>query len=133
MTQTTIDYSKMTPAQMLVAIQALQQANERLTAQRTAKISWRVSQKGAISVYGMGRFPMTLHPSQWDALFSVAGDLKAFVEENRVVCDQQSTVWEATTDEAKAKGIPEAKLEAHVKATLFAAKNPFVSAPSVAN
>lgn len=42
----------------------------------------RVSTKGAVSVYGLGRFPVTLYSSQWAALLSNAGAIKAFMAAN---------------------------------------------------
>ena len=37
-----------------------------------AKLTYKVSGKGAVSVYGMGRFPVTLYAEQWERLFIVA-------------------------------------------------------------
>jgi hypothetical protein len=50
---------------------------------RTGSISFKVSEKGAVSVYGMGRFPVTLYYEQWLKLFSATEDLRAFMEENK--------------------------------------------------
>ncbi len=49
----------------------------------TGSISFKVSEKGAVSVYGMGRFPITLYYEQWVKLFSTAEELRAFMEENK--------------------------------------------------
>lgn len=46
-------------------------------------ISMKVSEKGGVSVYGLGRFPVTLYKTQWLALLNVAPDLAAFIEENK--------------------------------------------------
>ena len=46
-------------------------------------VSFKVSEKGAVSVYGLGRFPVTLYLEQWTKLLSNADDLKAFIEANR--------------------------------------------------
>ena len=43
----------------------------------------KVSEKGAVSVYGLGRFPVTLYYEQWTRLFDAAEDLKLFLEENK--------------------------------------------------
>jgi hypothetical protein len=43
-------------------------------------IGFKVSQKGAISVYGLGRFPVTLYRTQWDQLLENADALRAFIE-----------------------------------------------------
>jgi hypothetical protein len=48
-----------------------------------SKISFKVSEKGAVSVYGLGRFPVTLYFEQWDTLLSHATELRAFLEDNK--------------------------------------------------
>ena len=42
-----------------------------------------MSEKGAVSVYGLGRFPVTLYVEQWDALLSHASELREFIEANK--------------------------------------------------
>jgi len=49
---------------------------------RTGELSFKVSEKGAVSVYGLGRFPVTLYQEQWIRLLGVAEDLKKFIVEN---------------------------------------------------
>jgi hypothetical protein len=49
---------------------------------RTGELSFKVSEKGAVSVYGLGRFPVTLYQEQWSRLLGVAEDLKKFIVEN---------------------------------------------------
>ena len=44
---------------------------------------FKVSQKGAVSVYGLGRFPVTLYKEQWERLLARADDIKAFIDENQ--------------------------------------------------
>ena len=46
-------------------------------------LSLKVSQKGAVSLYGMGRFPVTLYASQWEQLLAEAEAIKAFLEKNK--------------------------------------------------
>ncbi len=46
-------------------------------------LSFKVSEKGAVSVYGMGRFPVTLYYEQWNRLMEVAPKLQEFLEENK--------------------------------------------------
>ena len=48
----------------------------------TRPTSIRVSQKGALSVYGLGRFPVTLYKEQWLKLLGMAEDIKQFIAEN---------------------------------------------------
>ena len=42
----------------------------------------KVSEKGGLSVYGLGRFPVTLYKEQWTKLLDMAEDIKAFLKEN---------------------------------------------------
>lgn len=65
-------------------LQRLREENERLKARRsTGEISLRVSEKGAVSVYGMGRFPVTLYQEQWEKLLAHAEQILAFIADNR--------------------------------------------------
>ena len=50
---------------------------------RSGSISFKVSDKGAVSVYGLGRFPVTLYYEQWIKLLDRAQDLRDFLEENK--------------------------------------------------
>ena len=50
---------------------------------RTGTLEFRVGEKGGVSVYGLGRFPVTLYYEQWIRLLDVAADLRAFLEENK--------------------------------------------------
>jgi citrate lyase gamma subunit len=59
--------------------------NIRLKAAKAAgqrAVTWKVSEKGAISIYGLGRFPVTLYKSQWDKLYQVMDDIELFRQEN---------------------------------------------------
>jgi hypothetical protein len=66
-------------------LERLQAENERLKRERTKAggVSFRVSEKGAVSVYGLGRFPVTLYQEQWDKLLAHVEELRQFIEENR--------------------------------------------------
>ena len=50
---------------------------------RAGSVSFRVSDKGAVSVYGLGRFPVTLYQEQWDKLLAHVAELRSFIDENR--------------------------------------------------
>lgn len=50
---------------------------------RSGNLEFRVSEKGGVSVYGLGRFPVTLYYEQWTRLLATADNLKAFLEENK--------------------------------------------------
>lgn len=49
----------------------------------TGRLSLKVSEKGALSVYGLGRFPVTLYASQWTRLLAAVDELKGFIEANK--------------------------------------------------
>jgi ribosome-interacting GTPase 1 len=46
-------------------------------------LSLKVSQKGAVSVYGLGRFPVTLYPAQMARLLSIKEEIETFIEDNK--------------------------------------------------
>ena len=60
----------------------LKAENERLKGQQARGTGMKVSEKGALSVYGLGRFPVTLYKEQWTKLLAMADDIKAFLEEH---------------------------------------------------
>ncbi len=65
-------------------LERLRAENERLKQRMKDRgISFRVSEKGAVSVYGLGRFPVTLYQEQWDKLLGHVEELRQFIEENR--------------------------------------------------
>lgn len=53
-----------------------------MAAQPARKLSFKVSAKGALSVYGMGQFPVTLYRTQWERLFAARADIEAFMVAN---------------------------------------------------
>jgi hypothetical protein len=65
----------------------LRAENEALKAkQRTSgALAFKVSEKGAVSVYGLGRFPVTLYQEQWEKLAAAMDELKQFIAANRHV------------------------------------------------
>ncbi len=67
---------------MLAELAALKAENAKLKAKTVAGLSLRVSEKGAVSVYGMGRFPVTLYRGQWEKLLGQADQVRAFIEAN---------------------------------------------------
>ena len=50
---------------------------------RTGALEYRVGEKGGVSVYGLGRFPVTLYYEQWIRLLDAAQELRAFLDENK--------------------------------------------------
>jgi hypothetical protein len=65
-------------------LERLRAENEALKAsRRPGALSLKVSEKGAVSVYGLGRFPVTLYQEQWEKLLGVTEELRAFIAANR--------------------------------------------------
>jgi hypothetical protein len=63
-------------------LQRLRAENERLKKSGPRNLAMKVSEKGALSVYGMGRFPVTLYKEQWLKLLAMGDEIKAFIEAN---------------------------------------------------
>jgi hypothetical protein len=64
-------------------LEKLRAENESLKQRRRGgSATLKVSEKGALSVYGLGRFPVTLYKEQWQKLLGMADEIKAFIEEN---------------------------------------------------
>jgi hypothetical protein len=64
-------------------LERLKAENERLkTSSRSGSTSLRVSEKGGVSVYGLGRFPVTLYKEQWRKLLDMGDDIRAFIKQN---------------------------------------------------
>jgi hypothetical protein len=61
-------------------LERLRAENAALKAQATRGISIKVSEKGGVSVYGLGRFPVTLYKEQWTKLLDLADDIRAFIK-----------------------------------------------------
>jgi hypothetical protein len=72
----------MTEEDLKAELERLRAENERLKNRQTRAVSLKVSEKGGVSVYGLGRFPVTLYKEQWTRLLDIAGDLRAFITEN---------------------------------------------------
>ena len=63
-------------------IARLKAENESLKKPSRGTLSMKVSEKGGLSVYGMGRFPVTLYREQWEKLLSMGEEIRAFIAEN---------------------------------------------------
>ena len=63
-------------------IERLRAENDALKRPERGKLSMKVSEKGALSVYGMGRFPVTLYKEQWSRLLAIADELQSFIKAN---------------------------------------------------
>jgi hypothetical protein len=63
-------------------LERLKAENERLKSRSSRGVTLKVSEKGGVSVYGLGRFPVTLYKEQWTRVLDMADDIRAFMKEN---------------------------------------------------
>lgn len=61
----------------------LTELEKQVSGRRSGELEMRVGEKGGVSVYGLGRFPVTLYYEQWIRLLDNSEKLRAFLEENR--------------------------------------------------
>jgi len=72
----------MNEQEMKAELQRLQAENETLKTRASRAISIKVSEKGGVSIYGLGRFPVTLYKEQWAKLLDMADEIRAFLKDN---------------------------------------------------
>ncbi|GIL17936.1 MAG: hypothetical protein FMNOHCHN_03610 [Ignavibacteriaceae bacterium] len=74
----------MSDENMKAELERLRAENEALKNKKTGRgtLTMKVSEKGALSVYGMGRFPVTLYKEQWIKLLGISDEIKKFIQEN---------------------------------------------------
>ena len=63
-------------------LERLKAENASLKARGSKGVSMKVSEKGGVSIYGLGRFPVTLYQEQWLKLLDLGEDIRAFIKEN---------------------------------------------------
>lgn len=65
-------------------LERLRAENERLKSEKKSgrALSLKVSEKGGVSLYGLGRFPVTLYKEQWAKLLDLADEIRQFITEN---------------------------------------------------
>jgi hypothetical protein len=63
-------------------VERLKAENAALKARATRGVSIKVSEKGGVSIYGLGRFPVTLYKEQWARLLEMADDIRTFLREH---------------------------------------------------
>jgi len=61
-------------------LERLRAENAALKARGSRGVSLKVSEKGGVSVYGLGRFPVTLYKEQWAKLLDMADEIRAFIK-----------------------------------------------------
>lgn len=71
-----------TEEELKAELEKLKAENAALKARGARGVSMKVSEKGAVSVYGLGRFPVTLYQEQWLKLLDMAGDIRRFIGEH---------------------------------------------------
>jgi hypothetical protein len=64
---------------MQAELERLRAENEALKKPR-GPMSMKVSEKGALSVYGLGRFPVTLYREQWEKLLGLSDEIRTFIQ-----------------------------------------------------
>ncbi|HXC49121.1 MAG TPA: hypothetical protein VNU20_12580 [Candidatus Sulfotelmatobacter sp.] len=72
--------SEPTKEELMARIAELEKKAE---GRKKGALEFRVGEKGGVSVYGLGRFPVTLYYEQWVRLLDMAKDLREFLEENK--------------------------------------------------
>jgi len=63
-------------------LERLRAENDRLKQRSSRATSLKVSEKGGVSLYGLGRFPVTLYKEQWARLLDMADEIRAFIKDN---------------------------------------------------
>lgn len=63
-------------------LEQLRAENERLKKQANKPLTLKVSEKGGVSVYGLGRFPVTLYKEQWVKVLDFGGQIRTFIDVN---------------------------------------------------
>ena len=64
-------------------LERLKAENESLKARRSGALSMKVSEKGGLSVYGLGRFPVTLYQEQWLKLLDLSDEIRSFIRDHQ--------------------------------------------------
>lgn len=67
---------------MKAELERLRAENQALKKTSSRGLSLKVSEKGGLSVYGLGRFPVTLYKEQWNKLLDMSEDIRAFIKAN---------------------------------------------------
>ena len=72
----------MTDQDLQAEVARLRAENEQLKNKGTRGLGLKVSEKGAVSLYGIGRFPVTLYKEQWLKVLGMASEIEAFIRDN---------------------------------------------------
>ena len=74
--------SDQNPEDLKTELDRLRAENERLKKGSSKGMSLKVSEKGGVSVYGLGRFPVTLYKEQWAKLLDMSDAIRQFIKDN---------------------------------------------------
>jgi hypothetical protein len=72
----------MSDEEMRAELERLRKENESLKKSASKGVSFKVSEKGGLSVYGLGRFPITLYKEQWTKLLALSDEIRDFLREH---------------------------------------------------
>ena len=72
----------MSESEMKAELERLRAENAQLKNKNTGGLSLKVSEKGAVSLYGMGRFPVTLYKEQWTKVLGMKDEIEKFLRDN---------------------------------------------------
>jgi hypothetical protein len=81
-------------------LERLKQENERLKKRMSRGVTIKISEKGGVSVYGLGRFPVTLYKEQWLRLLDMAEEVRSFIKENEGQLKSKENAARPTPGEA---------------------------------
>lgn len=87
----------MSEDELKAELERLRAENAALKGQGKRSVHFKVSEKGGVSVYGLGRFPVTLYQEQWLRLLDLADDLRTFIRENAASLKVKETPGSSTT------------------------------------
>ncbi|MCH8083907.1 MAG: hypothetical protein IH885_06695 [Myxococcales bacterium] len=68
--------------EMQAELERLRAENEGLKARKTQERRLQVSQKGAVSLYGIRRFPITFYADEWDIILGMADEVRTFISQH---------------------------------------------------
>jgi hypothetical protein len=72
-----------TPEQKLARLEAENRAlREQIEQRKPGQLRLKISEKGGVSVYGLGRFPVTLYKEQWIRLLDYSDEIRSFIKDN---------------------------------------------------
>lgn len=80
-TNNQVQSQTLSPAEMQAELEKLRAENAKL--KNKAQGGFKVTEKGGVSMYGLGRFPVTLYAQQWEKLIARIPELQAFIEANK--------------------------------------------------